>query len=164
MNCIHDLHPALDIQRKYQPSQWARVIHQAELDEANKQYLRNEYRRWRDNQRMSHRNDPDTSRQAAAKVMADGSRERHIQAISAAVRANPGQTNGELSINTNIDYHEVARRAPEAAERGLIHRGEVGGEPIKRKCNVRGTAMTTWLPGPKPKAITESQKSCLEGI
>lgn len=155
---------ALMIGLKEPPTRWKQLVR--DLPESDRTYLRGIYREKMDayQRRMSHRNDPDTSRQAAAKVMADGSRERHIQAIATAVRANPGQTNGELSIHTNIDYHEVARRAPEAAERGLIHRGEVGGEPVKRKCNVRGTAMTTWLPGPKPKALTESQKSCLEGI
>lgn len=143
---------------------WATAIAELGLDETSKQYLRGRYQMRRNVRRMSHRNDPATSRAAAERTVLGGSKERHIQTIAHVVRVHPGRTNGELAEATRIDYHEVARRAPEAAERGLIHRETVGGEPYKRPCRVRGTPMTVWLPGPAPKPLTQSQQACLEGI
>lgn len=84
------------------------------------------------------RTDPGTSREAAERVTAGGSRADHLKRIVAAVRAYPGSTSAELAERSGLERHEAARRTADAAQAGLITRG-----PAKT-CSVGGRAAITW--------------------
>ena len=101
---------------------------------------------------LSHRHDPDTSRQAAALVDATGTRDDHITIIVSAVRRHPGHTSAELAQITGLERHEAARRTADAEHRGLIRKGPA------RKCSLSHRAAVTWQ-----IALTESQRECLRG-
>lgn len=141
---------AVEIERTLPPAEWAQAV--TDLDEPSKQYLRDRYRLWRDRRRLSHRNDPDTSRQAAALVDSTGTRDNHITAIVSAVRRHPGRTSAELAQITGLERHEAARRTADAEHRGLIRKGPA------RKCSLSHRAAVTWC-----MPLTEAQRECLEG-
>jgi hypothetical protein len=84
--------------------------------------------------------DPTTSRQAAERVTAIGSRVDHLKRIVAAVRARPGSTSAELAEYSGLERHEAARRTADAAQAGLIVRGP------SKTCSVGGRAAITWYP------------------
>lgn len=101
---------------------------------------------------LSHRHDPDTSRQAAARTVASGQRDDHITRIVAAVRAHPGCTSAELAQLTGLERHEAARRTADAEHQGRIRKGPA------RKCSVSGRAAVVWrLP------MTQREQACLLG-
>lgn len=114
--------------------------------------------------KLSHRNDPDTSRMAAERSTRSGKRQAGVDRIVAAVREHPGATRAELAKITGMDPTEAGRRCPDAREHDLIHNPtDAHGEPIKRRCGVAGTPAITWLPGPRPKRMTDAQQDCLAG-
>lgn len=84
--------------------------------------------------------DPDTSRQAAERVTAIGSRADHLKRIVQAVRDHPGSTSAELAEHAGLERHEAARRTADAAQAGLIVRGP------SKTCSVGGRAAITWWP------------------
>lgn len=86
------------------------------------------------------RTDPDTSRQAAERVTAIGSRADHMTRIVRAVAERPGRTSAELAQDTGLERHEAARRTADAANAGLIVRGP------SKTCSVGGRAAVTWWP------------------
>lgn len=114
--------------------------------------------------KLARRDDPDTSHMAAERSTRSGKRQAGIRRIVAAVREHPGATSAELAKIVGMDRVEAGRRCPDAREQDLIHNPtDARGEPIKRRCSVAGTPAITWLPGPAPKALTESQRECLAG-
>lgn len=102
--------------------------------------------------------DPPTSHEAAAKHEAKGltelNRERCVDAVKdlywASVLVNGRDAGGptaaevaEYLEDPKIDYHEAARRLPEARKLGLIKTVE----GRRRKCKVTGNNAQTWEPG-----------------
>jgi hypothetical protein len=136
MTYTANLQPALAIQRQHHPSEWKH--HVAALDEANTQYLREEYRRWRMSQRLARTTDPDTSHQAAERTVASGRRDDHVTRVVAAIRSHPGRTSAELAQITGLERHEAARRTADAEHAGRVRKGPA------RKCRVSGRAAITW--------------------
>jgi len=89
---------------------------------------------------LHRRTDPDTSRQAAERVTAIGSRADHLNRIVQAVLEYPGRTSAELAECTGLERHEAARRTADACNAGLIVRGP------SKTCSVGGRASITWWP------------------
>jgi len=86
------------------------------------------------------RDDPATSRQAAERVTAIGSRADHLKRIVQAVAEHPGSTSAELAEYSGLERHEAARRTADAANAGLIVRGP------SKTCRIGGRASVTWWP------------------
>lgn len=96
----------------------------------------------------AHRDDPQTSHEAAASIIESGARSRHCAIVLAIVRLHPGSTYAELfSAATDVERSElreavaVARRLPDLERAGMVWRGE------SRICRVKKTKMHIW--GPK---------------
>lgn len=70
------------------------------------------------------RDDPESSHRAADQAERSGRIGRQLEAALAAVRERPGLTSLELAEATGIDRYTLARRLPELARRGLVHRDE----------------------------------------
>lgn len=81
--------------------------------------------------------DPLTSHLAADEITASGTRQRHVEIVIAAVRANKGLTSLELADVCGLERHEVARRTSDAETAGAIRKG-----PVKRQAN--GRSAVTW--------------------
>lgn len=60
------------------------------------------------------------------------------QIVLNAIREWPGRTSAELASIIDMERHEVARRASELIEPGLVRQGE------RRKCKTNGRAAFTW--------------------
>lgn len=89
---------------------------------------------------LSRRTDPETSRIAAARLVASGALGRQAQAVLDAVTRWPGSTAVELAGHAEIDRHAVSRRLPELQRRGQVRRGQ------PRDCRVNGRPQSTWWP------------------
>lgn len=156
MNCVKHM-PHLRQIAAESPDRFA-ALKQAHIDigdpltDDELDHMRIEYQRWRDSRRMSHRHDPDTSRQAARRAVASGSVDDHVRRVVAAVRTRPGMTSAELAQHAGLERHEAARRLPDAEKRGLVRKGPA------RKCSLSGRAAVTWH-----VALTQSQQRCLRG-
>lgn len=100
---------------------------------------------FRDTRRMSRRSDPVTSHDAAAAVVASGTRDSHYGLILAALAAEPGMTSDEIARRAGLDRHAAARRLPELADFGRVRRGAVRRSRLTGKGGV-----TWWLTGAKP--------------
>jgi len=87
---------------------------------------------------LSHRNDPETSREAAAKLAASGKLSGQRRAVLEALRQCDGGTHGELGRVMGCDWLVAARRLPELQRMGLVTKGE------PRVCTVKGSRCTTW--------------------
>jgi hypothetical protein len=107
---------------------------------------------WSSVAHLFRRTDPATSREAAERVTAIGSRADHIGRIVRAVRARPGRTSAELAQLTGLERHEAARRTADAEHQGSIHKGP------PRVCSVGGRSAVTWWPTPN-----DAQRECLRG-
>lgn len=106
----------------------------------------------------SARTDPETSRVAERKVTKSGQRMTNAQRVADLVKRYPGRTSRELdaivlmgrqqwnrldlgeSRWSGLDYHEIARRLPDAETLNLVKRGEA------RTCDVGGNPCTVWWP------------------
>lgn len=94
----------------------------------------------------SHAGDPTTSRAAAASHAgrAASNMERCVDAVYVLYhKETGGPTNGEIwdwLSDEAIDYHEVARRMPEARDEKKVRSGPA------RKCKVRNKKCQTWEP------------------
>lgn len=84
--------------------------------------------------------DPATSHEAADRIAPTA--DQQAARVADWVRRHPGKTSRELAAvvtDRDLDRHAIARRLPEAEERGLVRRGEA------RACDVgRGRALTWW--------------------
>lgn len=90
--------------------------------------------------------DPDTSREAARRMVESGKLNEQGEAVLALVLRWPGRTSAELAANAEaeripgIDRHIVARRLPEIERTGRIFRGAAV------VCKANGTKAQTWWP------------------
>lgn len=147
---MNGLSAAVEIQRRQPPERWKDAIEAlpVEFQDEAREYLRGMWVRMQNVRRLTRCGDPDTSRQAAERVTANGSRADHLQRVVAAVNAHPGSTSAELAKHSGLERHEAARRTADAANAGLIVRGH------HKTCSVNGTRATTWWPkrarGPIP--------------
>jgi len=87
---------------------------------------------------LTHRGDPETSREAARKLMAAGKLGLHRQIVLDGVKCCPGGTHSEIAAGTPLDWLQVARRLSELERAGLVRKGE------PRICRVKGSRCTTW--------------------
>jgi len=87
---------------------------------------------------LSHRGDPETSREAAKKFQESGKLGLHHQIVLDGVKRCSGGTHSEIATVTPLDWLQVARRLSELATAGLIRRGE------ERICTIKGSKCCTW--------------------
>lgn len=71
-----------------------------------------------------HRNDPETSEEAATLITESGKRQKHIDLVVSAVARYPGCGSAQLAAIIGMDRHEVARRLPDALKQGRVHQGD----------------------------------------
>jgi hypothetical protein len=88
---------------------------------------------------------PATSRQARAKVLANGSAQTQCAKVLRYVIAHPGCTRRELADylirdGVTADLNMPARRLSELERLGLVKRGG------SRRCKIGGMLAETWLP------------------
>lgn len=67
-------------------------------------------------------------------------RPNQILTVNLMVAMSPNSTSSELSSEYGVDRHMVARRLPDAEQRGLVKKGSM------RKCGVSNRLAVTWLP------------------
>lgn len=105
----------------------------------------------------SHHADPDSSREAAAKMASTGAAARQQQQARAAVYTYPGFTSKELAKRTGLDRHMLARRLPEIED---IHqhpaKGGVTWHPGKTcgRCPVKKAGLAE-LFGEEPRGLPD---------
>lgn len=88
---------------------------------------------------LARRTDPETSHQAAAAIAA--AVPELCEWAAACVRESPGLTQRELGAKyCPDDLRKIGRRLGEAADRGLVRRGET------RACSITGKKAQTWWP------------------
>lgn len=87
---------------------------------------------------LSHRGDPQTSREAATKLLESGKLTGQRKAVLEALSQCDGSTHAELGGAMGRDWLVAARRLPELARMGLVRKGE------PRICRVKGSRCTTW--------------------
>ena len=90
---------------------------------------------------LAARADPETSHEAAARIVASGKHERQVDLCLRGVEMWPGCTSGELAVKLQVDRYTTARRLPDLRRRGLVHTGEA------RECTALHTKQMTWWPG-----------------
>jgi hypothetical protein len=91
-----------------------------------------------ENNPMAHRDDPQTSREAAERFRKSGRLGLHRQIVLDGVRRCNGGTHSEIAAVTSLDWLQVARRLSELARSGFVRRGE------SRICKVKGSRCTAW--------------------
>src|SRR5699024_9172527 len=65
-------------------------------------------------QKLTRRDDADTSRMAAERTTRSGRRQAGVLRVVETVRANPGATSAEVAQMAGMDRVEAARRLPDA--------------------------------------------------
>jgi hypothetical protein len=85
-----------------------------------------------------HRNDPETSREAAKKLKRSGKLKTQRQAVLEALRCCNGATHAELGRFMGMHWLKPARRLPELERAGLVRKGPA------RTCRVKGSKCCTW--------------------
>ncbi len=88
--------------------------------------------------RMYRTNGPDTSKEAAERVVASGKADSQRNRCLMVVTKFPNLTAAEIAGKMGVDKHTPGRRLPELREAGLIKNG-----PVKI-CSVKGTTCWTW--------------------
>jgi predicted HTH transcriptional regulator len=88
--------------------------------------------------RMSHRNDPLSSREAAVNHIATGSRSRHRTIVLDLVKHHPDCTAIELMEFCDLKEYQVRRRLSDLKNDDRVEHGP------QRPCRVRGSMMVTW--------------------
>ena len=89
---------------------------------------------------IARRTDPVTSHRAAKEHTDSGKRQTNMERVVAGVHKAPGRTSRELAAYLGMDYHEVARRLPDAENKGLVRKGE------PRTCHENARAACSWWP------------------
>jgi len=84
--------------------------------------------------------DPETSHLADKEITTSGKRVAQIMLVVDKLKNLIGYTSAELSRDTGLDYHMIARRLPDARGLHLVENGE------SRKCDVTGKKALTWYP------------------
>lgn len=88
----------------------------------------------------AHRDDPQSSFQAAKRINLDGARHNQKAAVLRAVVRFGGHTSRELAVLADLDRHLVARRLPDLESDQLVTRGAT------RVCkeSSKGLSAVTW--------------------
>ncbi len=89
---------------------------------------------------LARTNDPSGSHEAAARIARSGVQAQQKQQTEAAVKRYPGMTSMQLARTTGMDRHMVARRLPDLAKEGRVHRG------AKALCPISNITVCTWWP------------------
>ena len=87
---------------------------------------------------LARRGDPDTSHEAARRLVESGRLSEQKRAVLSALRREPGVTSAELAQRMGVDRYTTGRRLPDLEKAGLVKKGE------KRICRARGTRAVTW--------------------
>lgn len=87
---------------------------------------------------LSHRDDPETSRDAARKLSHSGRLTGQRREVLEALRHCDGATHAELGRAMDRDWLVAARRLPELERGGLVRKGE------PRICTVKNSRCCTW--------------------
>ena len=86
----------------------------------------------------SHRHDPQTSREAARKLMESGKLKGQRKVVFDALHKCDGVTHAELGALMGVHWLTPARRLPELERMGLVAKGQ------PRLCRVKHSRCTTW--------------------
>jgi len=89
-------------------------------------------------QPLTHRGDPQTSREAAEHLRRSGRLGAQQQAVLEALRQRDGSTHAELSEAMGIHCLTPARRLPELERMGLVRKGSA------RVCRIKQSRCCTW--------------------
>ena len=87
---------------------------------------------------LTHRGDPDTSREAAEHLRRSGRLGAQQRAVLEALRQCDGSTHAELGRFMGCDWLVAARRLPELERLGRVRKGD------PRTCRLKGSKCTTW--------------------
>jgi hypothetical protein len=98
-----------------------------------------------DLEKLSHFNDPSTSKEAIKDLNNNGTRAKHMQKVLKGVKAFPLSTACELAKVLNMGEYQVRRRLSDLKNQDLVVHGP------KRHCGVKLTKMVTW------KALSEEE-------
>jgi CRP-like cAMP-binding protein len=102
--------------------------------------------RWRDSLRrpeqrpphLARRSDPDTSHEAAGRMVQSGARDGQCEKALHALRRAGTCTSAELAERMGIDRYVTGRRLPDLEKRGLVAKDD------KKVCRISGTRAVTW--------------------
>lgn len=96
---------------------------------------------------MTHRDDAETSRLAAERMVKSGKLRENQAKVLAALVADPGSTYAELAKIAGLPEPEPARRLPELVRLNLAFAPvDEKGKRVSRVCHVRGTECGLWWP------------------
>jgi hypothetical protein len=101
---------------------------------------------------MFHRDDPESSREAAERMINTGALARHKALVLGLVMASPGLTAIELWQGATVDQKRELKEPQEVRRRltDLLATNDVAQGP-QRTCRVRNTTMVTWdVPDAEP--------------
>lgn len=84
--------------------------------------------------------DSSGSHEAADRIVRSGVQAQQKLQSEAAVKRHPGMTSMQLARATGMDRHMLARRLPELAREGRVHRG------AKALCPISNITVCTWWP------------------
>jgi len=87
---------------------------------------------------LSHRHDPQTSREAAEQLRRSGKLGAQQRAVLEALRQCDGATHAELGAFMDLHWLTPARRLPELERVALVRKGE------PRICSIKGSRCCTW--------------------
>jgi len=87
---------------------------------------------------LSHRHDPQTSRDAAEHLKRSGKLAAQQEAVLQALRQCDGATHAELGESMGVHWLTPARRLPELERAGQVKKGQ------PRTCKVKASRCTTW--------------------
>lgn len=87
---------------------------------------------------LSHRDDPQTSREAAELFKRSGKLGLHHRIVLDGVRQCSGATHSEIAAMTLLDWLQVARRLPELERMGFVCKGPA------RVCRIKQSKCCTW--------------------
>jgi len=88
--------------------------------------------------KLSHADDPASSKKAIRKHEKSGKRSTNKERVFRAVYEGPHRTANEIAFFTGMDSYEVRRRLSDLKNDGRVEHGK------QRKCNVKQTTMVTW--------------------
>lgn len=89
---------------------------------------------------ISRATDPHSSHDAEIHLNKSGVRARQQNIVLKVIEEYPNLTSLELAVKANMCRYMLARRLPELAGVGKLHRGQI------RTCNESGRLAQTWLP------------------
>ena len=107
---------------------------------------------------MTHRDDAETSRLAAERMVKSGKLRESQAKVLAALVTDPGSTYAEIAKLAGLPEPEPARRLPELVRMNLAFAPvDAKGKRVSRVCRVRGTECGLWWPTGLGMAAVEDQ-------